>query len=106
MIIENIHIENFRSLKDVNINCDDLMAIIGRNGTGKSTVLYALDVFYNIAAQITEYDYFAKKVESEIKIRITYGNLRDDEKEEFKSHVKDDKLTVTKVINSGGSKYY
>ena len=39
-------------------------------------------------------------------IRITYGNLRDDEKEEFKSHVKDDKLTVTKVINSGGSKYY
>ena len=39
------------------------MAIIGRNGTGKSTVLYALDVFYNIAAQITEYDYFARKVE-------------------------------------------
>ncbi|TSA06818.1 MAG: DUF2813 domain-containing protein [Deltaproteobacteria bacterium] len=106
MIIENIHIENFRSLRDVNINCDELMAIIGRNGTGKSTILYALDVFYNIAAQITEYDYFAKDVESEIKIRITYGNLRDDEKEEFKSHIKDDKLTVTKVINSGGSKYY
>lgn len=106
MIIENIHIENFRSLRDVNINCDELLAIIGRNGTGKSTVLYALDVFYNIAAQITEYDYFAKKVESEIKIRITYGNLRNDEKEEFKSHVKDDNLTVTKVINSGGSKYY
>lgn len=82
------------------------MAIIGRNGTGKSTVLYALDVFYNIAAQVTEFDYFAKDVESEIKIRITYGNLRDDEKEEFKSHIKDDKLTVTKVINSGGSKYY
>lgn len=106
MIIENIHIENFRSLRNVNINCDELMAIIGRNGTGKSTVLYALDVFYNIAAQITEYDYFAKDVESEIKIRITYGNLMDDEKEEFKSHIKDDKLTVTKVINSGGSKYY
>jgi len=106
MIIENIHIENFRSLKNIDINCDELMAIIGRNGTGKSTVLYALDVFYNLAAQITEYDYFAKEVESEIKIRITYGNLRDDEKEEFKSHIKDDRLTVTKVINSGGSKYY
>lgn len=106
MIIENIHVENFRSLKDVDINCDELIAIIGRNGTGKSNVLYAMDVFYNLAAQITEYDYFAKDVESEIKIRITYGNLRDDEKEEFKSHLKEDKLTVTKVINSGGSKYY
>lgn len=106
MIIENIHIENFRSLRDVHINCDTLTAIIGRNGTGKSTVLYALDAFYNVAAQFTEYDYFSKNTDAEIKIRITYGNLRDDEKEEFKSHLKDDKLTVTKVINAGGAKYY
>lgn len=106
MIIQNIHIENFRSLKDVDINCDELTAIIGRNGAGKSSVLYALDVFYNLSAQITAYDYFAKDTESEIRIRITYGELRDDEKEEFKSHLKDDKLTVTKVITTGGSKYY
>jgi hypothetical protein len=106
MIIENIHIENFRSLRDVDITCDTLTAIIGRNGTGKSTVLYALDAFYNVAAQFTEYDYFSKNTDAEIKIRITYGNLRDDEKEEFKSHLKDDKLTVAKVINAGGAKYY
>ncbi len=106
MIIERIHIENFRSLKNVDLNCDELTAIIGRNGAGKSTILYSLDIFYNIAAQITEYDYFAKDTELEIKIRITYGALRDDEKEEFKSHLEDDKLTVTKVINGGGSKYY
>jgi putative ATP-dependent endonuclease of OLD family len=106
MIIENIHIENFRSLKDVDINCDALTAIIGRNGTGKSTVLYALDAFYNVAFQFTEYDYFSKNADAEIKIRITYGDLRNDEKEEFKSHLKNDKLTVTKVINAGGAKYY
>jgi putative ATP-dependent endonuclease of the OLD family len=106
MIIENIHIENFRSLRDVDINCDTLTAIIGRNGTGKSTVLYALDAFYNVGAQFTEYDYFSKNTDAEIKIRITYGNLRDDEKEEFKSHLKDNNLTVTKVINAGGAKYY
>jgi putative ATP-dependent endonuclease of the OLD family len=106
MIIENIHIENFRSLKSVSINCDELIAIIGRNGTGKSTVLYALDKFYDIAAQITEYDYFSKDIELVIKIRITYGSLMDDEKEEFKSQITDDKLTVTKVITPGGSKYF
>lgn len=106
MIIQNIHVENFRSLRDVDISCDTLTAIIGRNGTGKSTVLYALDAFYNVAAQFTEYDYFSKKTDAEIKIRITYGDLSADEKEEFRSHLKDDKLTVTKVVNTGGAKYY
>ncbi len=65
MIIQNIHIENFRSLRDVDISCDTLTAIIGRNGTGKSTVLYALDAFYNVGAQFTEYDYFSKNTDAE-----------------------------------------
>lgn len=106
MIIERIEIENFRSLKDIDIGCDDLTAIIGRNGTGKSTLLYALDVFYNVAAHVTEYDYFAKDSDKDIKIRVTYSQLREDEKNEFSKHLKDSKLTVTKVINKGGARYY
>ena len=37
---------------------DNAYAILGRNGAGKSTVLHALDIFYNTAAQVTEFDYF------------------------------------------------
>jgi len=106
MIIQRIEINNFRSLKSVDISCTDLLAILGRNGAGKSSILYALDVFYNIAAQINEFDYFDKDTKSEINIRVSYSDLRDDEREEFSSYITDGKLIVTKVINSGGARYY
>ena len=105
MIIKNIAVKNFRSLKDVDIPCSELVALLGRNGTGKSTVLSAIDVFYNTAAQITEYDYFNRDTSENISIEITYGELRADELLEFEPYITDNTLIVTKIINSGGSKY-
>lgn len=106
MIIQRIELENFRALKEVNLRCDNLLAILGRNGAGKSSVLYALDKFYDVAAQFNEFDYFDQKTDNEMSIRITYGELREDEKAEFSSYLTDNTLIVTKVINSGGAKYY
>ncbi|MGH2567707.1 MAG: AAA family ATPase, partial [Bacteroidota bacterium] len=106
MIIRQIELTNFRALKLVDIQCDSLLAILGRNGAGKSSVLYALDTFYNVAAQVTEFDYFDKDTAAEITIRVTYGDLRDDETIEFSPYLNDNLLIVSKVINSGGSKYY
>ena len=31
MIIERIEVENFRSLKDVNVGCEELTVLLGRN---------------------------------------------------------------------------
>lgn len=106
MIIERIGISHYRALKDVDIQCDNLVAILGRNGAGKSSILYALDTFYNVSAQVNEFDYFDKDTSSEIKIRVTYGNLREDENTEFSHYLSEGKLIVTKIINTGGSKYY
>lgn len=106
MIIQRIELTNFRALKHVDIQCDSLLAILGRNGAGKSSVFYALDTFYNVSAQISEFDYFDKDTSAEISIRVTYGDLRDDETTEFSPYLSDNKLIVTKVINTGGSKYY
>jgi len=104
--IDRIEVENFRSLKGINIKFDDLSAIIGRNGAGKSSILYALDAFYNVSAQFNEYDYFDRDTSKEIKITVTYSELRENEKQEFDAYLSGDKLTVTKIINSGGSKYF
>lgn len=106
LIIERIEIENFRSLKEVNVGCEELTVLLGRNGAGKSSLLYALDVFYNVGHQSTEFDYFDKDTNLDIKIRVTFGNLKADELEEFSSHLTDNKLIVTKLINSGGARYY
>lgn len=48
MKIKTIKIKNFRSYKDeVKIEFGDLTAFVGKNDIGKSTVLEALDIFFN-----------------------------------------------------------
>lgn len=48
MKLHSVKIENFRSYKDViEVTFDNLTAFVGRNDIGKSTVLEALDIFFN-----------------------------------------------------------
>jgi hypothetical protein len=100
MLIKSIEVKNFRSIREAYLDCDNLTAIVGRNGAGKSSFLYAIDTFYDIAAPITEEDFFDRDVGSPIEIRVTYGDLREDEKEEFSPYIRDDRLIVTKRISS------
>jgi len=100
MLIKSVEVKNFRSIREASLDCDNLTAIVGRNGAGKSSFLYAIETFYDIAAPITEEDFFDRDMGSSIEIRVTYGDLRDDEKEEFRPYIKDDKLIVTKRISS------
>lgn len=100
MFIKSVEVKNFRSIRKASLDCDNLTAIVGRNGAGKSSFLYAIEAFYDIAAPITEEDFFDRNMGAPIEIRVTYGNLRDDEKEEFQPYIKDEKLIVTKRISS------
>ena len=100
MIIKSVEVMNVRSIRETCLDCDYLTTIIGRNGAGKSYFLEAIDTFYNIAAPITEEDFFDRDMDSTIEIRVTYVDLRDDEKEEFQPYIKDDRLIVTKRISS------
>lgn len=107
MQIEKIYVENFRSIKRGEVSLGGITTFLGRNGVGKSTVLYALESFYNIAVQYSYLDYYNhQQVDTSIRIRITYSALRPDELAAFGSYVQDGKLTVTKVINQGGARYF
>lgn len=107
MFIEKVEVERFRSIKDEGVELGSFTTFVGRNGVGKSTLLYALDTFYNVAAQYTMFDYFNhQQINNSIKIRVTYGRLREDELAEFGAYVHKGKLVVTKTINQGGARYY
>lgn len=57
MKIKIIKIKNFRSYKDeVEIELGDLTAFVGKNDIGKSTVLEALDIFFNDGKGIIKID--------------------------------------------------
>src|SRR5574344_791202 len=48
MKLKSLSIENFRGYKDrTTIDFNDLTVLVGKNDIGKSTVLEALDIFFN-----------------------------------------------------------
>jgi putative ATP-dependent endonuclease of the OLD family len=107
VFIEKMDIENYRSIQRASVSLDDVSAFVGRNGVGKSTLLYALDTFYNVGAQYSLLDYYNHQiVDATIRIQVTFGGLRENERIEFGSYVQNDKLIVTKIINQGGARYF
>lgn len=57
MKIKTVKIQNFRSYKDeVEIEFGNLTAFVGKNDIGKSTVLEALDIFFNCGKGIIKLD--------------------------------------------------
>jgi DNA replication and repair protein RecF len=58
MIIEKGEIRNFRNIDDVKINfCPEVNIIIGKNGSGKSSILEAISVISNIRSFRNATDY-------------------------------------------------
>lgn len=56
--IRKIRIENFRSIKQVEINLSDFSIFVGKNDCGKSNILRALNLFFNEETNYdTEYDF-------------------------------------------------
>lgn len=47
MKLKELHLKNFRGYQDIHFDFDDFTGIIGKNDIGKSTILEALDIFFN-----------------------------------------------------------
>ena len=59
MKLRKVRIKNFRGYKDVSIDVSNLNVIIGKNDVGKSTIIDALDIYFNDAQiDITDLNVF------------------------------------------------
>ncbi len=104
MFIKKLEVKNFRSIRDSFMDCNNLSVLLGRNGAGKSTFLHAIDYFYDVAASLDDEDFFERDTELTIEIRITYGDLREEEIEEFRPYIQGKILIVTKKMKYENSK--
>ncbi len=102
MKIESVRIENFRSFKDETISFNDYNCFVGANGAGKSTILYALNVFFRQSKdsqtnilQLSAEDFHHKNTQLPIKITVTFIELSAKAKEDLKDYVRHDKLIIT-----------
>lgn len=84
MKVKSARIKNFRTLKDVVITFDSVTTFIGPNGTGKSTVLRALDWYFNgKPGLLTEKDCSFGAVDQDIEVQVTFSDLTDKDRDEL-----------------------
>ena len=99
MNIREIRVKNFRSLRDATLSCDRLTAIVGRNGTGKSSFLRALELFYDQSAMATPDDFYNGDIGQDISITVTFSDLTPDALRLFSPYVDKGTLSVTRVFS-------
>lgn len=96
MKIQSVRIKNFRTLKDVTIPFDSVTTFIGPNGTGKSTVLRALDWFFNgKPSSLTEKDCSFGATDKDIEVQVTFADLTDKDRDALGKYAPDGVATFT-----------
>lgn len=104
MLIKSISLKNFRCVRNATLPCEKLTALLGRNGSGKSTVLHALVMFYDTKAQVTADDFYCDPETATIEITVRYCDLSSQEQSEFASYLQDRELTIIKKIRLNNGK--
>lgn len=107
MKIRKINIRNYRSLRNTTIYPKDILALVGRNNSGKSNVLNVLKLFFEGSTKlINDECFYDHKTENPIEIFITFEQLSNWEREEFEAWVDEDKLVVGRQVVCTGVDSY
>jgi len=99
MRIANLRVVNFRCLAKLNVRFDQLTILMGRNGSGKSSILNALRTFFMPNATITKEDYFNGNLDEPIEIELQFTDFTSDEANDLACYIQNGTMTVTKHIS-------
>lgn len=96
MKIQSVRIKNFRTLKDVTIPFDSVTTFIGPNGTGKSTVLRALDWYFNgKPGSLTGKDCSFGATDEDIEVQVTFDDLTEKDRDALGKYAPAGVMTFT-----------
>lgn len=99
MIIESVEVKNFRSILDETLHCEDLTALVGANGAGKSTFLRAIDLFYSASPRLNIEDFYDQDMMKDIVITIKFKDLSQEAMDRFSAYLQGGTLTVERVFH-------
>lgn len=92
MKIRHIHIHNYRSIHDIELEAQDWVVLLGPNNHGKSNLLSAIEFFLSGAMKpvIDDLFYFRDEGDSELWVEIQFDDLTDQERHTFTKYVRGD----------------
>lgn len=78
MKIDSVRIQKFRSLDDITVTFDQVLAIVGANNAGKSHVLRALNAFFNYQSEHSGFEHqdHAFSLKSRPKMTVVFSDIR------------------------------
>lgn len=104
MKIKKIEIFNWRSIKHVEIDFNELMIFIGQNNHGKSNILSAMLFFFG---QINADDLDFHRNESDLYVEIIFAELNEEEQNTFSKYLTtSNEIRVRKSITKETSSQY
>jgi putative ATP-dependent endonuclease of OLD family len=95
MRLRKLQIENFRCLEDVAIPLEDLTVLIGANGAGKSSMLRALDWFFNGGSLDLE-DVYCEETDRAVSVAALFEDLDELDKAALGAFAIDDSAWLRK----------
>jgi len=89
MRINKLKIHNYRSIRDLEMQCLSMVTLLGPNNHGKSNLLSALEFGLSTSAKPVEQDFFAYRDpnDNELWIEMTFHELTKQEKTTFNRYV-------------------
>ncbi len=105
MRISTVTVKNFRSLKNVTLDFTPYTCLVGANGSGKSAIIKALNLFFHqnpegqgSGVEITAEDFHQRDTSKPIRVEIVFDSLSDDAKDDLSHYVRDEKLHVVTEV--------
>ncbi len=99
MKICHVKIHNWRSIKDLDIDFEDIMIFIGQNNHGKSNILSALLFFFG-ETSCSELDF--KKGSEDLFVEVEFKDLDEHDKAQFQKYLTaENHIKVKKQITKG-----
>lgn len=101
MRLARLRIKNFRCFDDQEIAFGNYSCFVGANGSGKSTVLMALNVFFRNTnapfdvVNLQEEDFHLRNTTKPVEITCIFDDLSDEAKSDLKAYVRQSQLAVT-----------
>lgn len=104
MKISHLRIHNYRSVKDCEVQCDNMVIFLGQNNHGKSNIMDAIQFALTSTPNVQVEDLFAFHDEGDCVtwVELTMSDLTDQEKTTFKKYVRSDgSITYRKTVSFG-----
>ena len=98
MILESVRVRNLRSIRDVGLQCDGLTALVGANGSGKSSFLKAIELFQAKNPDVKKEDYHGKNTNEDMVITLVFRDVFKHLRERLDDYIVDEKITIERVF--------